>query len=42
MAVADLDMAIVEDAEVNYQIRADLARADWHYDYRACNPKERL
>jgi hypothetical protein len=34
MAVADLDMKIVQDAEECYQVRADLARADWHYDYR--------
>ncbi|KAG2162019.1 hypothetical protein VTO58DRAFT_109420 [Aureobasidium pullulans] len=34
MAVVDLDMQIVEDAEENYQVRADLARGDWHYDYR--------
>lgn len=34
MAVVDLDMKIVEDAEENYQVRADLARTDWHYEYR--------
>ncbi|OQO10805.1 hypothetical protein B0A48_04105 [Cryoendolithus antarcticus] len=34
MAVVDLDMQVVEDAEANYQVRADLARGDWHYDYR--------
>ncbi len=34
MAVVDLDMKIVEDAELNYQVRADLARADWHYGYK--------
>ncbi|KAF2766485.1 carbon-nitrogen hydrolase [Teratosphaeria nubilosa] len=34
MAVVDLDMGIVEDAEANYQVRADLARTDWHYEYR--------
>lgn len=34
MAVVDLDMQIVEDAEANYQVRADLARTDWHYEYR--------
>jgi len=34
IAVADVDMQIVEDAEENYQVRADLARLDWHYDYR--------
>lgn len=32
--MVDLDMQIVEDAEANYQVRADLARLDWHYDYR--------
>lgn len=34
MAVVDMDMAIVEDAEETYQVRADLARSDWHYEYR--------
>ncbi|SMQ47170.1 unnamed protein product [Zymoseptoria tritici ST99CH_3D7] len=34
MAVVDVDMQIVEDAEENYQVRADLARSDWHYEYR--------
>jgi predicted amidohydrolase len=34
MSVVDLDMQILEDAEENYQVRADLARDDWHYDYR--------
>ena len=34
MAVVDLDMRILEDAEDNYQVRADLARTDWHYMYR--------
>ena len=34
IAVADVDMQILEDAEENYQVRADLARLDWHYDYR--------
>ena len=34
MSVVDLDMQVVEDAEENYQVRADLARDDWHYDYR--------
>ncbi|KAE8373830.1 putative carbon-nitrogen family hydrolase [Aspergillus bertholletiae] len=33
MAVADLDMAVVEDAETNYSIRADLGQAEWHYNY---------
>ncbi|KAF2761292.1 carbon-nitrogen hydrolase [Pseudovirgaria hyperparasitica] len=34
MAVIDLDLGILEDAEENYKVRADLARQDWHYDYR--------
>lgn len=34
MAVVDVDMSIVEAAEENYQVRADLARSDWHYEYR--------
>lgn len=34
MAVADVDMQIVDDAEENYGVRADLAREGWHYDYR--------
>ncbi|OJD28933.1 carbon-nitrogen hydrolase [Diplodia corticola] len=34
MSIVDLDLSILEDAEENYQVRADLARHDWHYDYR--------
>lgn len=34
MAVVDVDMAIVEEAERTYQVRADLARSDWHHLYR--------
>ena len=34
MLVVDLDMAVAETAEANYKVRADLARDDWHYDYR--------
>ncbi|KAM3420980.1 hypothetical protein BST61_g1408 [Cercospora zeina] len=34
MAVVDVDMQILEDAQENYQVRADLARSDWHYEYR--------
>jgi hypothetical protein len=34
MSVVDIDMQILEDAEDNYKVRADLARDDWHYDYR--------
>lgn len=31
MIVVDLDMQIMEDAEANYQVRADLASEGWHY-----------
>jgi predicted amidohydrolase len=34
MAVADIDMQILEYAEENYQVRTDLASSDWHYTYR--------
>ncbi|KAF2107913.1 carbon-nitrogen hydrolase [Lophiotrema nucula] len=37
MSIVDIDMQIMEDAEENYQVRADLARDDWHYDYRHSN-----
>lgn len=37
MAVVDVDMQILEDAEENYKIRADLSRSDWHYEYRHSN-----
>lgn len=40
MSAVDLDMQIVEDAEKNYQVRADLARDDWHYHYRHTHPKK--
>ncbi|KAE8350879.1 hydrolase [Aspergillus coremiiformis] len=33
MGVADVDMAVLDDAEANYSIRADLGQADWHYSY---------
>lgn len=39
MSVVDLDMQIVEDAEENYKVRADLIRDDWHYDYRHTNDR---
>jgi predicted amidohydrolase len=42
MATVDLDLGILEHAEENYQVRADLARDDWHYDYRHGNTKEKL
>ncbi|KAF2828511.1 carbon-nitrogen hydrolase [Ophiobolus disseminans] len=34
MAVVDIDMQILEDAEENYKVRSDLASEGWHYDYR--------
>lgn len=34
MSVVDLDLGILEIAEENYKVREDLARHDWHYDYR--------
>lgn len=33
MAIADLDMGVLEDAEANYSIRADVTRKDWHYSH---------
>ena len=34
MIIVDMGMQMLEDAEANYQIRADIGRSDWHYDYR--------
>ena len=34
MSVVDLDLTILDEAEANYKVRADLAKHDWHYDYR--------
>lgn len=34
MSVVDLDLGILDIAEENYMVRADIARHDWHYDYR--------
>ncbi|KAI9749042.1 MAG: hypothetical protein M4579_007026 [Chaenotheca gracillima] len=42
MSVVDLDMAILDEAEDNYKVRADLAREDWHYDYRHGRSKGKL
>jgi hypothetical protein len=38
MSVVDLDLRILDIAEDNYRVRADIARHDWHYDYR--HPKK--
>jgi hypothetical protein len=40
MSIAELDMAILDAAEEMYKIRADIAREDWHYDYRKGSEKE--
>lgn len=32
--VVDLDMTVVDEAENTYKVRADIAREDWHYDYK--------
>lgn len=42
MSVVDVDMQILEDAEENYKVRSDIARNDWHYDYRHSKNKEKL
>ncbi|KAF2268032.1 carbon-nitrogen hydrolase [Lojkania enalia] len=39
MSIVDVDMQILEDAEDNYKVRSDLARDDWHYDYRHTKEK---
>jgi len=33
MAVVELDMQILEDAEDNYRVREDIGREGWHYEY---------
>ncbi|KAI9700765.1 MAG: hypothetical protein M1836_002134 [Candelina mexicana] len=42
MSLVDIDTAILDEAEDNYKIRADLASADWHYDYMRGSTKEKL
>ncbi|KAF2425310.1 carbon-nitrogen hydrolase [Tothia fuscella] len=34
MAIADLDLAVLDIAEENYKVRHDIGREDWHYTYR--------
>lgn len=41
MSVVDIDMQILEDAESNYKVRSDIARDDWHYDYRHEKTREK-
>jgi len=31
--VCRVDMQILEDAEDNYKVRADMGKEGWHYDY---------
>ena len=34
MSVVDVDMELVEEAEKNYKVRADIEGVTWHYTYR--------
>jgi predicted amidohydrolase len=40
MAVATLDLAVLEDAEENYAIRSDLTDPSWHYRHTRRAPVE--
>jgi predicted amidohydrolase len=31
MIIADIDLKVLELAEVNYKVREDISRVDWHY-----------
>ncbi|KAI9719818.1 MAG: hypothetical protein M1812_003307 [Candelaria pacifica] len=42
MILVDIDTTILDEAEDNYKIRADLASADWHYDYTRGSTREKL
>ena len=33
MSVVEVDMQILEDAEDNYKVRADMGSEGWHYEY---------
>lgn len=33
MSIVDVDMEILEEAEHNYKVRADMGSDGWHYDY---------
>jgi len=33
MSIVEVDMQILEDAEDNYKVRADMGREGWHYEY---------
>ena len=34
MSIVEVDMAVVEEAEKNYKVRADINGEAWHYSYR--------
>ena len=34
MSVVDVNMELVEEAEKNYKVRADIEGEEWHYTYR--------
>ena len=34
MSVVEVDMELVEEAEKNYRVRADIEGKGWHYAYR--------
>jgi len=42
MTVVEVDLQILEDAEDNYKVRADMGREGWHYDYTLSKDKSRL
>jgi predicted amidohydrolase len=33
MKVVEVDMEILEEAEMNYKVREDMGRGNWHYGY---------
>ena len=39
---AEVDVQILEDAEDNYKVRADMRREGWHYDYSLTKSKSRM
>ena len=40
MSVVELDMQILDDAEENYKVRADMASEGWHYGYSTRRPEQ--
>jgi hypothetical protein len=39
---AEVDVQILEDAENNYKVRADMRREGWHYDYSLTRSKSKM